>query len=1545
MGISINPWNLIYSMKTIDMWDKSIQANLNGAMRVGYKSMDLDFGGGPTLQIRPPLGNSAAQAQIAENYVKAGNTTIDFSQGTIVGDKTWTHAALNGPGFFLTSKIKDTFDPAYVYNPDDFQYTRDGEWYRDPEGYVRTKEGLYVMDGTYIPQAAGGPSVNALPPWNASMFAPWLYRDRIDIRNTKYDLTRDTVVELHVDSTKLVNGTSDIRVGHYTGPLSGPGVWTETPVQMDTTDPLDVKIRFRLANDLAANSININEYYLFSDGPAGPPLADLTVWNDGVSVAPLNSFENFGGSFVPIANEPQTWATLLDVPGDDWRIDFTPLNTTAWKGYRPGSITYQDGVGYQFGGGPLYLDYDAFGNYIVVDGTGTEPTMQVLTGVTQETVELGEFGLQNQGVLSTIVGSDTYTTTTAGLSTVWTNRTGTSLSQTGYPGYWNTLPDVKKTTPGAQGGGEADVSAPLDFANPLLHKDPVLPGSAPNPYVERTTASGQPMGDDGYTLNVHTNSAFPGLPAGWVGGGYGEGRIATTPDLQAANFDFPDPDTDGANWNRIFSGGGLLANNPAQGIANSGTAAFTRALNSYEYGQNNQVLLTGLDGDVGKVNLDVTAFEDDFEVFTTLAPPVGDIPTVAKWTLNNITGAPDAQWRDSNNTANNGVRSAYFGDITGTDYQAFNITTPFQDNFDNDIAFKPQWTLNNIAGAPEGIQWRPSVNTSSSPNTSAYFGNAAGTNYDAQQTVTTTTNTSVFFESFDGTGVGGLPGTFNQVITSGTGVVRWQANNNGSTSAPNSLWFGNLGTGTFEDGTNIVAGYAQSVNIDLSAATAANLTFDHEFTTEGTPFDIKYVEYSTDGGGSWNGLATYNTGGQAWTGSGPLAIPVGSANTRVRFRFDSVDGLVNAMQGWNIDNVNIQADTTTTTTTPIRSAGELISNTINLSGLASATLDLDESWNTEAGTTYDKKEIWISNDNGGSWAMLRPDPAAGVQGWAATPTIAIPGAYLTATTKIKFVFDTVDSALNSTRGWNIDDVVVRGTQPVPARGEMISNTINMTGYTTAFLDYSDTWNTRGSITQDLKEIWYSADNGGSWSLLVGTNPAGTKPWNNNTVALPASALNNPTVKIKFTFDSVDSGQPAGARGWNIDDVRVYGDKAVGPIYPQTWAGGWAGASNLRVGSALMGDPQNLTFTTRETTGFTTVKRYSVDMAGNIIDHFGLDGWANNYGHSGGSSQISNGSQTWTDIDAMSADDNNLFDYVPDPAKNDIVDVILPGTPAGKALRQTTANTTLLASETRIGVDPADPKYLNADIWDDYIAKVDFKPEDITENGSAYIYVRYANNNNWLRLRYDNTGIYLEKNTGGGPVPANGGAGFTTADSKLGFAVNTQKPITFTFEVEGEHIKVSGNANTLFDLRIPDVSNNGRFAVGATRKVMFDNLDIRHYEPQKGLTVPIGLLTPIDATDLVAQINVIQFPDQQGLKYDKDLGGTYFKETPMSGRPYSTPQGQDGAGSVETYSLESSNVSMARQLSHLQSSKTMYDILTKQLAVYADTVDSVLGLFR
>ena len=104
MGFAMNPWNLLLSMRSIDLWQKTVNNNLNGSLKTGYKGADIQFGGGATTYMRPPSQTKSAIG-IGEQSLPVAHTTIDFKQGTLVKADADTQFAIQGEGFFLVQKL------------------------------------------------------------------------------------------------------------------------------------------------------------------------------------------------------------------------------------------------------------------------------------------------------------------------------------------------------------------------------------------------------------------------------------------------------------------------------------------------------------------------------------------------------------------------------------------------------------------------------------------------------------------------------------------------------------------------------------------------------------------------------------------------------------------------------------------------------------------------------------------------------------------------------------------------------------------------------------------------------------------------------------------------------------------------------------------------------------------------------------------------------------------------------------------------------------------------------------------------------------------------------------------------------------------------------------------------------------------------------------------------------------------------------------------------------------------------------------------------
>jgi hypothetical protein len=148
-------------------------------------------------------------------------------------------------------------------------------------------------------------------------------------------------------------------------------------------------------------------------------------------------------------------------------------------------------------------------------------------------------------------------------------------------------------------------------------------------------------------------------------------------------------------------------------------------------------------------------------------------------------------------------------------------------------------------------------------------------------------------------------------------------------SPSNSLYFGKdegtHGNGNYNTGA-ATEGVATLPPLNLaSLPPPLTLRFHHLMQTEvGTNFDRATVEISTNAGASWHIIAaryfptngwTNDFGGQ-WRTQAVDLTAFASDNARLRFHFNSVDGLANDFLGWYLDDVLVSGQPLPLGTTP-----------------------------------------------------------------------------------------------------------------------------------------------------------------------------------------------------------------------------------------------------------------------------------------------------------------------------------------------------------------------------------------------------------------------------------------------------------------------------------------------------------------------------------------------------------------------------------------------------------------------------------------------------
>ena len=124
----------------------------------------------------------------------------------------------------------------------------------------------------------------------------------------------------------------------------------------------------------------------------------------------------------------------------------------------------------------------------------------------------------------------------------------------------------------------------------------------------------------------------------------------------------------------------------------------------------------------------------------------------------------------------------------------------------------------------------------------------------------------------------------------------WAMTTESSHSATHS-WTDSPG-GNYGNNTNVAL---TSPILDLSGYSGVSLTFWQQYDFEAT-YDFGYVEYSTDGGSTWNGAAAYSGTQFGWV-QVSFSLPAldNKANARLRFRLQS--DVSSVRTGWHVDDI------------------------------------------------------------------------------------------------------------------------------------------------------------------------------------------------------------------------------------------------------------------------------------------------------------------------------------------------------------------------------------------------------------------------------------------------------------------------------------------------------------------------------------------------------------------------------------------------------------------------------------------------------------------
>lgn len=199
------------TFQSLHTWVDIIQANIEGTRRIGYKGTQVSF---QSQRIDYPYRGTVEQ-RIPSAYLSIAYTSPDLTQGSLVPSSDRNHLAINGTGFFMVSDSLDGDRKIF--------FTRDGEFHWDGEGYLRTNDGLYVLDATAATDASR--AMQSAIPWSGG-FNGSSFKTRELIRfenNTAAPLAAGSVVDISLNTQSLIsqgkmaNTTNDLHVVYWNG--------------------------------------------------------------------------------------------------------------------------------------------------------------------------------------------------------------------------------------------------------------------------------------------------------------------------------------------------------------------------------------------------------------------------------------------------------------------------------------------------------------------------------------------------------------------------------------------------------------------------------------------------------------------------------------------------------------------------------------------------------------------------------------------------------------------------------------------------------------------------------------------------------------------------------------------------------------------------------------------------------------------------------------------------------------------------------------------------------------------------------------------------------------------------------------------------------------------------------------------------------------------------------------------------------------------------------------------------------------------------------
>jgi flagellar basal-body rod protein FlgG len=202
----------------------------------------------------------------------------------------------------------------------------------------------------------------------------------------------------------------------------------------------------------------------------------------------------------------------------------------------------------------------------------------------------------------------------------------------------------------------------------------------------------------------------------------------------------------------------------------------------------------------------------------------------------------------------------------------------------------------------------------------------------------------------------------------------------------------------------------------------------------------------------------------------------------------------------------------------------------------------------------------------------------------------------------------------------------------------------------------------------------------------------------------------------------------------------------------------------------------------------------------------------------------------------------------------------------------------------------------------------------------------------------------------------GGTGATPQASQIGlgsrFASSSTSFALGVFQPSGDPMHMAINGDGFFQVTLPDgtaaYTRDGTFAIDSAGQVVTAD----GYLMEPGLTVPTGAtqisisqtgvvsakLPGQDEVSEIGNIQLVVFPNPAGLTR---MGQNLYQASAGSGTAAQASPGSDGAGTVNQYFIEGSNVQIVEEMVNMITAQRAYEINSKAI----QTADDMLGILN